>query len=773
MSYTASSHQCRHDRDALYASSMLLGILYRVALLMRQSSLHRRCPARLLALILALLGLFPSAPGTATAPGSPLLEPFDYRGVTLGDGPLLRQVLEVREDYLRLPNDDLLKPFRERAGKPAPGVNLGGWYSDGIFHVFGQILSGLARMHAATGDEACRLKLDALIEGWKECIEDDGYFFSSRPPRPAHYIYEKTVGGLLDAHRYGGNPEALRLLDRITTWAERNLDHSNDYLFDTLTGISEWYTLSENLYRAAQLTGESRYRDYARTWEYTRFWKLFDEPAGDPGPDLFAFSRGYHAYSHVNSLNGAVAAYGITGEGRYLKLVRNAYDYLQRQQIYATGGYGPNERLVPEPLLLDYLDVMENHWETACSSWAGFKLGKQLMRFTGDARYGDWIERLLINGIGAALPMAPDGRVMYHSGHGLSGTAKSYKLPPWSCCAGSRVQAVADYHDLIFFQDTDSLYVNLYTPAVATWSHRGRPVTLRQETQFPESEYVQMRLSLADADTFTLKLRQPAWLAQPMEMRINGQAARPEIDAAHWASLRREWRDGDRLELRLPMRFAAERFPYASTNAFPAAIVRGPVVLAGRAAEGNPVSRINFADLQSNFLPVTGEPMSFRLKSDSNVLFRPFYRFKQGERYFMYFNPRHPWTRRLPSELKFSSGWNMNLTDDLQTTTNVGAFVEHTFTGRQIRWIGRMFDDAGRAEVRLDGQVIATVDQYAPVRDTPFRYEINNLPEGPHTLRLTLLADPHPASKNRRLNVAGFDVVSPLTAERNHAHDPE
>jgi len=689
--------------------------------------------------------------------GASLIEPFDYRGVTLNDGTLLRQVLEVRDFYLRVPNDDYLKPFRQRAGKPAPGADLGGWYTPGTFHVFGQVLSGLARMHAATGDAACREKLDSLIKEWSLCIEPDGYFYSTKPPAPPHYIYEKMAGGLLDAYLYGGNPEALALLDRITAWAEKNLDHSNPYVFNTLAGITEWYTLSENLYRAYLVTGQARYRDYARTWEYTRYWDLFSEP----GRDIFKPSPGYHAYSHVNTLSGAAAAYAVTGQRGYLDIIRNAYDYLQAHQVYATGGYGPAERMVPDPLLVEYLDTMENHWEVYCCSWAAFKLAKYLMRFTGDARYGDWVERLVINGIGATLPMSADGRVMYYARHGLSGACKTHNMPPWSCCAGTRIQAVADYYDLIFFQDEDSLCVNLFTPASVTWGHGKTRATLRQETRFPESDEVIMRLSLSRPDTFALKLRHPGWLTGPMEVRVNGKVVKAESDAKHWVTLRRKWRDGDQISARLPMRLSTERFPSASTNPFPAAIVHGPVVLACRSLEGNPVSTINFADLAGDLVPSPGEPLNFHLASASNVLFRPYYQFKEGERYFMYFDPARLWTRVPLRDLKFSPDWSLNLTEDMQITTNTGAWVEYAFTGTSVRWVGRKFDDAGQCEVTIDGNKVATVDQYHPVRDLPFRYELRNLPPGHHTIRLTLLEQKNPASKHRYANITALDVISP------------
>jgi hypothetical protein len=72
--------------------------------------------------------------------------------VTLDDGPPRRQCDEVRDCDLRIPNDSLLKGLRARAGHPAPGVDLGGWHGSDMFHVFGQILPGLARLYAATGD---------------------------------------------------------------------------------------------------------------------------------------------------------------------------------------------------------------------------------------------------------------------------------------------------------------------------------------------------------------------------------------------------------------------------------------------------------------------------------------------------------------------------------------------------------------------------------------------------------------------------------------------
>ncbi len=291
-----------------------------------------------------LIAITAQAADPAGFPVRPAIEPFGYRGVSLDDGPLKRQVDAAREDYLRIPNDDLLKGFRLRAGKPAPGADLGGWYSSDIFHVFGQILSGLARLHAATGDPACREKAEALLAGWAECIEPDGYFYYSRKPNAPHYIYDKMVGGLTDMVLFCDSKLAAESLAKITGWASKNLDRSNPYAF----GGTEWYTLSENLYRANRATGDPRYVEFARVWHYTEYWDIYARNS-----DLFG-DRGngrrtgvYHAYSHVNTLGGAAQAYLHTGDRRFLDTILHAHDMLMAQQCYPTGGFGPDEQILP------------------------------------------------------------------------------------------------------------------------------------------------------------------------------------------------------------------------------------------------------------------------------------------------------------------------------------------------------------------------------------------------------------------------------------------
>jgi hypothetical protein len=682
--------------------------------------------------------------------GQMVLQPFGYRGVTLLDSRLKMQFDEVRDYYLRLPNDDILRGYRLRAGLPASGVDLGGCYLG--HNTFGQILSGLARMYAATADAGCRDKAEALMQGWAECIAPDGFFFIEKEPQLPPYYYEKMVCGLLDLYVYCGNREALGHLRRITDWAVRNLDRTRLYARPTGPGGGEWYTLSENLYRAYLATGDATYRDFAEVWEYTEFWGLLETKS-----DIFQQPMNggwYHAYSHVNSLNGLAAAYLTKGDPRYLQTLRNAYDTLWDTQLWVTGGFGPNETLMPRTALAAMLRQTSNHFETQCGSWAGFKLCRYLIGLTGDARYGDWLELLALNGIGASLPMDPDGSVFYYSEYHLGGSSKQ-NMAPWACCSGTRAQALADVHDLIYFHDEANLYVNLFIPASVDWTCGGTAVKLIQRTRFPEAATTEFEVHVQKPVEFGLHLRTPAWLASPMTAAIEGQSVPIATDDRHWTVCRRTWHTGERLVIELPMGFSLSRL--LPEHEFPAALRYGPVALVARSAHENPSRKIDVTDPTASLEPVPGSPLNYRPKADASILLRPFYQMKKGERYFMYLDPATALVRDSFRAAVFSPGW----TDfgSWMATCSVGATARYAFSGAGLTVVGQLYDDAGRLEVAVDGKVLGLIDQYGPHRGAPEQWAFAGLGAGPHTLVLTLLPGRAEQSKGNWVNLTAFEVT--------------
>src|ERR1700729_2595124 len=107
--------------------------------------------------------------GSAIGP----LEEFSYGDVDLGPGLAQTQFEQTQAVLLSLNEDSLLKPWRLRAGLPAPGPELGGWYDElpldktesgghgfAPAHCFGQWISALARGYAVNHDARTRAKLE-------------------------------------------------------------------------------------------------------------------------------------------------------------------------------------------------------------------------------------------------------------------------------------------------------------------------------------------------------------------------------------------------------------------------------------------------------------------------------------------------------------------------------------------------------------------------------------------------------------------------------------
>ena len=576
------------------------------------------------------LNAAPESPGLAA---NVVLHPFDYQGVCLLDGMLKTQYDRTREYYFAISNDDILKGFRDRAGLPAPGQAMGGWAQESTSGVFGQWLSGMARMYRATGDTEMRDKATALMNGWAEAYRKDGIPLTSRRPTQGpdrvHYSYDKTICGLVDLGKYGGNPDALALLDTLVDWGSARLDRSRNPATpqtpEAFPSGNEWYTLSENLYRAYVLTGNAKYKTFGDVWRYDSYWDKFVQSTDPDIHDL-------HAYSHVNTLSSAAMTYGVTGDQKYLQAIVNAHDYFQRAQCYATGGYGPGEGLVSNDGSLGRsLESVSDTFETPCGSWSIFKLSKYLLQFTGEAKYGDWMEKAVYNGIGAALPMAQRGRTFYYSDYLLGGCQKTWYSAAWPCCSGTYIQDTADYHDILYFRGDRSLHVNLFVPSQVAWNVEDTAVQVEQLTDFPTSDTTTLTVRPEKSVRFSLKFRVPGW-TEAAWVSVNGNKQAVECHPGTWAAVDRTWHAGDRVEMHLPMKLAFA--PVDRQHPHRVAAVYGPLVLV-RDQETVVVPDV---DDVSKWIVSKGTGLEFHAQNRTTADFVPFYQLGARTGYRMYFD---------------------------------------------------------------------------------------------------------------------------------------
>src|SRR6185312_11043933 len=178
-------------------------------------------------------------PALATAEAGAKSVPLET--VRLTPSPYLDAVTSNLVYLKRLEPDRLLHNFRKQAGLEPRGAVYGGWESDTIAgHTLGHYLSACALMHAQTGDDACKQRIDTIVGELAACQEahGDGYIagFTRRNGDRVEdgklifpeivkgdirvmpfdlngcwvplYNFHKTFAGLFDAERYCGNAQA-------------------------------------------------------------------------------------------------------------------------------------------------------------------------------------------------------------------------------------------------------------------------------------------------------------------------------------------------------------------------------------------------------------------------------------------------------------------------------------------------------------------------------------------------------------------------------------
>jgi len=204
------------------------------------------------------------------------------------------------------------------------------------------------------------------------------------------------------------------------------------------------------------------------------------------------------------------------------------------------------------------------------------KLTEELFAAAPRADYADYYERALYNHILASLNPARPGYVYFtpiRPAH-----YRNYSQPETAfwCCVGTGMENPGKYGEFIYARGPESLYVNPFIASELTASDLG--LVLRQETRFPDEDRTRLVLRLDSPATFTLHLRHPAWVAAgDFTIQVNGRASATESGPSSYAALRREWKNGDVVEIRLPMRTTVERLPDGSDWV---ALKHGPILLA-------------------------------------------------------------------------------------------------------------------------------------------------------------------------------------------------
>jgi hypothetical protein len=144
------------------------------------------------------------------------------------------------------------------------------------------------------------------------------------------------------------------------------------------------------------------------------------------------------------------------------------------------------------------------------------------------------------------------------------------------CCVGSGIENHSKYGEMIYAHRGDELFVNLFIPSTLNWKEKN--LSLSQTNHFPDEDTTTITLD-SDA-SFTLQLRQPAWVSGArLSININGKPFAYSAKPGGYIPISREWKAGDRVDIKLPMHPQLEQMPDGSDYY---ALLYGPVVLAAK-----------------------------------------------------------------------------------------------------------------------------------------------------------------------------------------------
>ena len=231
--------------------------------------------------------------------------------------------------------------------------------------------------------------------------------------------------------------------------------------------------------------------------------------------------------------------------------------------------------MVGSEKLFNSLTKTHNHFETPCGSYAHLKITRYLLRVTRDSTYGDSLERVMYNTVLGSKPLEADGRAFYYSDYSFNGS-KFYHNARWPCCSGTVPQVATDYRICAYFRDADAIYVNLYVPSAVRWARGDAQITFTQKSNYAFEGSVEFEVTTSKPQELAINLRIPAWAQNPM-VAVNGKAVSAPVERGKFATIRCQWKTGDRIELEIPMRTRLE--PIDPWHPKTVALMSGPLVL--------------------------------------------------------------------------------------------------------------------------------------------------------------------------------------------------
>jgi DUF1680 family protein len=538
----------------------------------------------------------PSAPSSIAAALDYPVHPVPFTHVKLTDAfwaPRLETNRTVSIPYAFRMNEETgrVDNFR-KAARLMTGPHKGRRFNDSDVYKAMEAAGYALRLQP---DPALEKAMDDLIALIAQAQEPDGYLFTTRTNDPAHpapgsgperwsnlrvshelynvgHMYEAAV-----AHfQATGKRTFLAIAEKNAALLLRTFGTGPDQR----RGFPGHQEIEIGLAKLYRVTGKRAYLDLAKFFldERGHYFGGERHAPGDPfavydsdeymqnhKPVLGQDEAVGHAVRAMYMYSGMADVAALGGFPEYAAAIDRLWLNVAGKKQYLTGGVGA--RGGSEAFGNAYeLPNAEAYTET-CASIGNALWNYRLFLLHGESKYMDVFERVLYNGLLSGVSISGD-RFFYQNPLESPG---GYARSPWfevACCPPNMTRFLPSLPGYVYATKDDVVFVNLFVAGTGKIPFPGRPIILSQETLYPWDGAVKLTMTLEEPAEFELAVRVPGWArneAMPTDLYtfLDGSDEKPVLKLKSkavpleirdgYARIRRAWKNGDTVELVLPM----------------------------------------------------------------------------------------------------------------------------------------------------------------------------------------------------------------------------
>lgn len=242
---------------------------------------------------------------------------------------------------------------------------------------------------------------------------------------------------------------------------------------------------------------------------------------------------------------------------------------------------------------------------------------EEMLRITGDTHWADYLERVAYNALPTQATDDFTARQYFQQTNQIEctrNTMRNFSTPHddtdqvfgilngYPCCTTNMHQGWPKFtQNLWYATDDGGLAALVFAPSkVEAEVADGVRVSVSEETFYPFDEEIRLTVSFPDKKVkgayFPIKFRIPSWCGNPV-VEVNGEVTDQVCSAGDVVSLRRNWKKGDVITVKLPMKISCGEWYDRA-----AVVERGPLVYALKMQENwtrkefRPEERVKYGD---------------------------------------------------------------------------------------------------------------------------------------------------------------------------------